>query len=771
MRLRPSDPPAPPPARIRTAAPAAVLAAALSAALLAPATPAAAAEWQPLEPPLTTPWTDDVSPDNALPEYPRPQLERPDWRNLNGVWQWAPAAEGEAPPIGEELDRDILVPYPVESALSGVGEDTDRMWYRRTFTVPDSWDGRRVLLHFDAVDWRADVWVNGTEVGGHSGGYDRFSLDVTDALREGDNEVVVGVHDPTDAGSQPVGKQRDEPGGIFYTSYTGIWQTVWLEPVAPAHVTRVDLTPDVPGERLDAVVHAERAGGTTARVTVRDGDTVVGSARGRPGAEISVPVPDPHLWSPGDPFLYDVEVTLERRGRVVDRVASYAGMRSIDTAEVDGVVRPVLNGEYVFQMGTLDQGYWPDGIATAPTDEALRFDIQAHKELGYNTIRKHVKVEPDRWYYWADRLGVLVWQDMPSMAEVPDAAGREQFETELREMIDQHRSSPAITHWIPFNEGWGQYDGARIADEVAAMDPSRLVTGASGWHDTGNGDVIDSHIYTGPGDPAPATGTRASVLGEYGGLGLRVEGHEWSPGNGFGYEMVSDGASLTHRYTGMLAGLQRLERTNGLSGAIYTEITDVENELNGLYTYDRRELKVDPEAVRAAHEDLIAGRPVSEAADLPAGEWRSLRVTTPGHTDRYIRHADGLGFTAVVDGSGSDLLKADATWKMVPGLADDACYSLESRNYPGEYLRHREDRVRRDADDGTRLFDQDATWCAVPGLSGTGVSLRSYNYPDHFLRHYDSELWLAGMGGPQPYDTAELFAEDASWAVADPWAP
>ncbi|GAB3440592.1 hypothetical protein GCM10027570_06200 [Streptomonospora sediminis] len=748
------------------------LAAAATAAVLplTAAPPAQAAEWTPLEPPLETPWTDDVSADNALPEYPRPQLVRDEWRNLNGEWEWSPAKQGEAPPIGQSLDRNILVPYPVESALSGIGEDTDRMWYRRTFTVPDSWDGRRVKLNFDAVDWRADVWVNGTKVGDHRGGYDRFSLDVTDALKEGGNEVVVGVHDPTDSGRQAVGKQRNDPGGIFYTSYSGIWQTVWMEPVGPAHTTSVDLTPDVEGEQLNAVVHAARAGGATAHVTVRDGGTVVGTASGKPGSTIEVPVPDPHLWSPDDPFLYDVEVTLNRGSKVRDRVESYAGMRSVGTKKVDGVLRPVLNGEYVFQMGPLDQGYWPDGISTAPTDEALKFDIRAAKDLGFNTIRKHVKVEPDRWYYWADRMGMLVWQDMPSMAGQPDQAAKDQYEHELQEMIDQHRSSPSITQWIPFNEGWGQYDGARIADEVAKSDPSRLVTGASGWHDTGNGDVIDSHIYVGPGDPAPATDSRIAVLGEYGGLGLRADGHEWSPGNGFGYEMVSDSDALTTRYEGLTAGVQRLERTNGISAAIYTEITDVENELNGLWTYDRQRLKVDPAKVRDAHRDLIAGRPVGGSAELPVNEPKSLRVTTPGFDDRYIRHQDSLGFTAEVDESGSDTLKQDATWRIVPGLADDRCYSLESVNQPDEYLRHRASRVRLEAPDGSELFREDATWCATPGLAGDGISLRSYNFPDQHLRHYDSELWLAGVGGPEPYETSKLFNEDATWAVEDPWA-
>ncbi|MCT2589938.1 AbfB domain-containing protein [Streptomyces sp. N2-109] len=722
---------------------------------------------------LTTPWTAEVSPDNALPEYPRPQMTRQDWKNLNGTWQWQPAAEGEQPPFGQTLDREILVPYPEESALSGIRESHDRMWYRRAFTVPQDWQGRQVQLNFGAVDWKADVWVNGTKVGAHSGGYDSFTLDVTDALRAGDNELLVGVHDPTDGGGQPVGKQRDNPGGIFYTSASGIWQTVWLEPTAAAHVTRLDTEPDVTGERLAVTARTAGATGTTVRVTARDGDRVVGSATGAPGEPVRVPVPDPHLWSPDDPFLYDLDVALEQGGRQVDKVTGYFGMRSIGKAVVDGVLRPVLNGEPVFQQGTLDQGYWPDGIYTAPTDDALRFDLQAHKDLGFNTVRKHVKVEPDRYYYWADRLGLMVIQDMPSMDGEPTQDSRTQFERELRAMVDQHRSFPSIVNWVPFNEGWGQYDGARIADMVKGWDSSRLVTGASGWHDTGNGDIVDSHVYVGPGRPTPPSSTRISALGEYGGLGLVVPGHEWSPGDGFGYEMVDDEQELTDRYVGLTVAVQQLQRGQGLSQAIYTEITDVENEANGLWTYDRRELKVDAARVKEANRALIEGRRVGGSVDLPRDAYRSLRVTTPGFTDRYLRHYDALGFTEPVDAGSPDLLKQDATWKIVPGLADPSCYSLESRNYPGEYLRHQESRVQRAAPDGSLLFREDATWCAVPGLSGTadGVSFRSYNYPQKYLRHYDTELWLAGNGGSTaPYETRASFADDVTWAVENPWA-
>jgi hypothetical protein len=732
----------------------------------------AAEPWRPGTPPLSTPWTSQVGPANALPEYPRPQLTRPDWQNLNGVWEWAPAAAGEQPPIGRALDRSILVPYPVESALSGVQEHHDRMWYRRAFTVPDSWSGRRVKLNFGAVDWQADVWVNGTRVGGHTGGYTEFSFDVTAQLRAGSNEIVIGVFDPTDAGGQPVGKQRLSPGGIFYTASSGVWQTVWLEPVATAHVTRLDITPDVPGGRVNVIVRA--TGGATATVAVSTAAGVVGTASGAPGTTISVPVPNARLWSPDDPFLYDLRVTLSGG----DAVGGYFGMRSVGLGLVDGVLRPLLNGRFVFQMGTLDQGFWPDGLHTAPTDAALRFDVQAHKDLGYNTIRKHVKVEPARWYHWADRLGVLVWQDMPSMTttRAPDAAARSNFESELRQVVDQLRSTTSVVQWVPFNEGWGAYEPARIADLVKGWDPTRLVNNNSGRNccgnvDGGNGDLVDDHAYVGPGDTVRPTATRAAVLGEYGGLGLRVAGHEWSPGNGGSYEMEPDGPSLENRYLGLLSQVQRLITTNGLSAAIYTEIADVENEVNGLYTYDRAVLKVNGTRLRDAHRALLSGTPVHGRTAVPVGELRSLQVTTPGFTDRYARHQDGRGLTEHVDSASSALLKADATWRLVPGLADSSCTSFESRNFPGEYLRHRDWAVHRERDDGSALLRQDATWCARPGLTGSDVSFESLNHPGRFLRHVDARLWLADNGGGAPQHAPAFYGQDVTWRLAPPWAP
>ncbi|GAA3703225.1 glycoside hydrolase family 2 [Nonomuraea antimicrobica] len=545
---------------------------------------------------LKTEWTDEVDPANPLPEYPRPQLARDRWRSLNGTWQFAPAKAGEAAPIGRDLPERIVVPYPVESQLSGIGRHEERMWYRRTFEVPRDWRGERLLLHLDAVDWNATVYVNGKQVTTHKGGYDRISVDVTAALkRSGTQELVVGVHDPTDQGAQPIGKQRLSPSGIWYTAVSGIWQTVWIEPVSKDRIDRVDTTPDLRGEALYVTVQGSSG---TATVIARDGRRVVGVVRGQVGKELRLPVPDPKLWSPDDPHLYDLEVRLKD-----DKVESYFGMRSI---EVSGN-RTLLNGQPVFQIGPLDQGFWPDGIYTPPTDEALRYDLVQTKALGFNAVRKHVKVESDRWYHHADQLGLLVWQDMPSAFRTTD---RPQFEAELRELVDQHRSSPSIVMWVPFNEGWGQYDQARIADLVKSWDPSRLVNNMSGINccgavDGGNGDVKDFHIYPGPGNPGKPSGTRANVIGEYGGLALPVVGHTWS-GGGWGYAVEPDPESLTTRYVNMIKEIERLHACEQLSAAIYTQTTDVETEINGLMTYDRAVTKPDVKRVHDAHKALTS---------------------------------------------------------------------------------------------------------------------------------------------------------------------
>ncbi|MFE5369514.1 PA14 domain-containing protein [Streptomyces mirabilis] len=569
---------------------------------------------------LRTKWADEVGPDNALPEYPRPQLTRDAWRNLNGRWQFAAATAGEQPPVGKTLGEHILVPYPVESQLSGVERHEDRMWYRRTFTVPADWhigSGRRLLLNFGAVDWQSEVYVNGVRVAEHRGGYDKFGVDVTDALKPGrSQELIVGVYDPTDAASgenPPLGKQRLDPSGIWYTPTSGIWQTVWMEPVAPDHVDSLKLTPDVAGGRLTVEPKGVRDG-LPVTATAYEGGRKVATVTGRTGQPLTLKIAHPRLWSPDDPFLYDLRVSVGR-----DRVGSYFGMRSISVEKVDGTPRTVLNGKPVFMMATLDQGFWPDGLYTAPTDEALAYDLRMHKEMGFNAVRKHIKVEPDRWFYWADRLGLLVWQDMPAMTAGvnPSAAARVEYEREMKLMIDQHISSPSVVMWVTFNEGWGQYDEGRIADQAKSWDPTRLVNGMSGLNlgaDGGTGDIMDEHGYPSPALPPAPDGRRALVSGEYGGLGLAVPGHAWSVQQSY---VDVDPSTYTDDYLARLAEVRALA-CRGSNGAVYTQISDVEGELNGLLTYDRKVVKPDVGRLRAAHEALIADASRATPTGCPA---------------------------------------------------------------------------------------------------------------------------------------------------------
>jgi hypothetical protein len=561
--------------------------------------------WQPKTPPLSTPWTAAVSPTQVLPEYPRPQLVRSRWLNLNGEWQFENAIEGEAPPVGQNLEEAILVPFPIESALSGIMRDQDRMWYRRTFTIPTEWAGERVLLNFGAVDWEATVYVNGQPVGSHRGGYDAFSLDITDQLNGGLNELIVNVYDPTNEANPPLGKQRLNGTGIWYTPASGIWQTVWLEPVPAAFITRLQLTPDLDQQAVQLLVSGGGITTHTIEASVWYSGTFVASATGSVSSPITISIPTPRLWSPDDPFLYDVQVDLKLDSTVVDHVSSYFGMRKISLGRIRKTVRPLLNNQFVFQIGVLQQGYWPDGIYTAPTDEALRFDLEQAKALGYNLVRLHMKIEPARWYYWADRLGLMVWQDMPAMRNnhTPSEEDQAQFEIELKEMIDERSNSPAIIMWVLFNEGWGQYATTRLTGLIKSWDPSRLADNASGWRDEWTGDVIDRHNYVDPAAPRRQA-NRASVLGEFGGIGLKIEGHTWGD-LAYAYEWRESGAELQSRYEGLIPQLQDLIASSGLSAAVYTQLVDVEGELDGLLTYDRIVTKIDVAALRAAHQSLI----------------------------------------------------------------------------------------------------------------------------------------------------------------------
>jgi beta-galactosidase/beta-glucuronidase len=577
------------------------------------------AEWRMGSAPLMTPWANRIGPANVLPEYPRPMMERKDWLNLNGVWQFEESSLGAAPPLGRVLNEAILVPFPWESAISGIRRQIDsrRAWYRREFTVPSGWGGRRVLLHFGAVDWESSVFVNGRLAGTHRGGYDAFTFDITASLKPGAaNELIVGVFDPGNDEAIAVGKQNNQrfkdPRGYAYTPSSGIWQTVWLEPVGEVAIRELHTVPDVDAGRVVITVNADPgASGVSVEVEVRDGDRVLSSASGAVNSPIDLVFPKPRLWSPEDPFLYGLEVTLRRGNVALDGVKSYFGMRKIAIRRHvingrDGLMKIELNNRTLFQMGPLDQGYWPDGIYTAPTDEALRWDIEQMKRFGFNMVRKHIKVEPQRWYYWCDKLGILVWQDMPSTFKKRTEEERTQFETELHRMVKSHWNHPSIVNWIVFNEHWGAYDVERLTEMVMALDPSRLVTGNSGM-DAGRphidyevGHIKDNHHYRPPTNPM-ANNRRAAVNGEYGAIGYRLAGHVWNAGGPWvhdTYQGIEDSTAEYEKFIGMVV---RFRDEDHLCGAVYTQWTDVESEMNGLYTYDRKKAKLDAERVTRAN--------------------------------------------------------------------------------------------------------------------------------------------------------------------------
>jgi beta-galactosidase/beta-glucuronidase len=601
---------------------------------------APAADWAPKAAPIMTRWAKDVDPAKPLPEYPRPTMVREQWQNLNGLWDYAirPKAEGKP----EKWDGKILVPFPVESALSGVmqtvGPDK-RLWYRRKFVTPAKWSGPKVLLHFGACDWETTVWVNGKELGTHRGGYDPFTFELPDQPPSGaEQEIVVAVWDPSDAGPQPRGKQVRRPNGIWYTPTTGIWQTVWIEPVGhptsagPMYVTNVRFTPDIDKGEVEVLVEInDPSPNVWAEVVVGGGPVWQPGIAGETiatGQPHRLKIPKPHIWTPADPHLYDATIHLVREHPAYkmrehgETVSSYFAMRKASVGkDAKGVTRLMLNNKPYFQLGPLDQGFWPDGIYTAPTDDALKSDIETTKALGFNMARKHVKVEPERWYYWCDKLGLLVWQDMPSGdREAGNRPGREIrrskesaeiYDRELKAIIDARRNHPCIVMWVPFNEGWGQFDTVRVAEWVKKYDPSRLVNCASGWNDFPTGDVHDIHVYRGPGSPKPEE-KRAAVLGEFGGLGLPLKGHTWVESDrNWGYGgALRNAEELTRTYLSLIERLHPLIGDPGLSAAVYTQTTDVEVEVNGLMTYDRAIVKMPAESIAAAHKKLWGPPPV-----------------------------------------------------------------------------------------------------------------------------------------------------------------
>ena len=579
------------------------------------------AQWKPAGDRIKTSWAEQINPENVLPEYPRPIMERGEWKNLNGLWQYAIVDKGARTP--QAFDGEILVPFAVESSLSGVQkriDDTKELVYQRTFEVPSAWKGKQVLLHFGAVDWKADVWVNDVKVGSHTGGYAPFSFDITPALVAKSNKLVVRVWDPTDKSYQPRGKQVSKPSGIWYTPVSGIWQTVWLEPVNEKHIANLRILPDVDANvlKVDACV-AEGTATDMLEVSVYDGNQLVASGKSINGEQVDVEMPqDVKLWSPDSPFLYTLKVALINKGKVVDKVDSYAAMRKFSSRrDENGIVRLELNNQPLFQFGPLDQGWWPDGLYTAPTDEALRYDVQKTKDFGFNMIRKHIKVEPARWYMHCDQLGIIVWQDMPSGDKNPEWQMRKYFDgaerlrspeseanyrKEWKEIMDYLYSYPCIGTWVPFNEAWGQFKTQEIAEWTKQYDPSRLVNPASGGNHYTCGDILDLHNY-----PAPSMylydAQRATVLGEYGGIGLVLKDHLWEPNRNWGYVQFNSSKEATDEYVKYAEMLYNLV-VKGFSGAVYTQTTDVEIEVNGLMTYDRKVIKLDEKRVREINQRI-----------------------------------------------------------------------------------------------------------------------------------------------------------------------
>ncbi len=570
---------------------------------------------------LKSAWGEQVNPENPLPEYPRPQMKRNEWRNLNGQWSYALTEKGSSFPTA--FDGKILVPFPIESSLSGVQKrvgENQELWYQRTFTIPSSWKNKQVILNFGAVDWKADVWVNDIKVGMHKGGYTPFSFDVTPFLiKDGAQKLMVRVWDPTDKGFQPRGKQVEDPGGIWYTPVTGIWQTVWIEPVEKTYISHLKTIPNIDGENVTVLASVEGiTSSDIVEVRVLENGNVKGIGRAAAREEVLVSLSGAKLWSPEFPFLYDMEVSVLREGKELDKVESYLGMRKISVArDANGIVRMQLNNKDYFQFGPLDQGWWPDGLYTAPSDEALLYDIKKTKDFGFNMIRKHVKVEPARWYYHCDREGILVWQDMPNGDSSPkwqmrnyfkglelkrSAESEANFRREWKEIMDLTYSNPSVVVWVPFNEAWGQFKTPEIVEWTKNYDPSRLVNPASGGNHYDVGDILDMHNY-----PEPVMGLfdskRVNVLGEYGGIGLAVEGHLWEQDRNWGYVQYKTSEEATDAYIKMAEKLKQLI-PNGYSAAVYTQTTDVEMEVNGLMTYDRKIIKLIEERIRKVNKEV-----------------------------------------------------------------------------------------------------------------------------------------------------------------------
>lgn len=611
-------------------------------------------QWKPVGDKIATEWKSKVTPDNAWQEYPRPQLVRTAWQNLNGLWEYAIRPKGESKP--RVFDGKILVPFCVESSLSGVGKPllpTQELWYKKQISLPSNWNGKNIILHFGAVDYKTSVYLDDKLVGEHTGSSDPFSFDITAYLNGRPQELIVKVWDPTDSETQPRGKQVLKPVGFWYTAVSGIWQTVWLEPVAKTRIYSLNPVANIDDQSVDLVSQLENPqGNERLKVSVFRKGKMVLETDELYKPSIGLKIPKPELWTPASPALYDLKVEVTRDGKLLDQFSSYFAMRKISLGkDLNGDVKLMLNNEPLFQWGVLDQGWWPESLLTPPTDEALKYDMEVLKRLGFNMIRKHIKVEPARFYFHADTMGLLVWQDMPSGfvrsdpkqhvsfdAELdwdrPDESART-FEQEWKSIMDNLRFFPSIVVWVPFNEGWGQYDSERISAWTENYDKTRLVNATSGWTDRKVGTMFDAHQYPGPSmEPGIQNPGRAMVLGEFGGLGWPVKGHIWDAGrNNWGYRTFLSESDYTRAYSKVIRNVYPLI-SRGLAAAIYTQTSDVEAEVNGLLTYDRKRLKVDEAEAIALHSKLYekyskAEFLVPDSEISPSNLYTSS--TQPGH--------------------------------------------------------------------------------------------------------------------------------------------
>ncbi|MBR2923594.1 MAG: glycoside hydrolase family 2 [Clostridia bacterium] len=571
---------------------------------------------------LMTEWGKHLNPDCILQEYPRPQMKRDSYLNLNGAWDYAITDTQTQP---DQWDGTILVPFSPESVLSGVERTLQKdqtLWYHRTLMLPEGFlpEGGHLLLHFGAVDQEATILLNGKEMGSHIGGYNAFTIDLTDGWQQGENQLIVKVKDETDAGSRSRGKQKTKRGGIWYTPQSGIWQTVWMEAVPGEYIHGLQMIPHVESAQLELTIETDARSTMECTVVIKGTSHTV-----KANTPALLPVENMQLWSPENPHLEDFTVTMGD-----DRVESYLAMRSVAVSkDENGIMRLFLNGKPYFHNGLLDQGYWPDGLYTAPSDEALIYDIQTLKELGFNMLRKHIKVEPMRWYYHCDRIGMLVWQDMPSggsqyklpVISAPlitgihlkdkhyrwfareDAVQRDAYYEELEEMILQLRNVPSIVLWVPFNEGWGQFDAHKACALIEELDPSRPIDHASGWHDQGIGQLQSLHVYFRPYRFQPDKKGRAVVLSEFGGYNLRLEGHCFNEID-YGYKKLQTQEELWTAYEKLFREQILPAIPKGLAATVYTQVSDVEDELNGLFTYDRAVVKLPAEKLKALNAEI-----------------------------------------------------------------------------------------------------------------------------------------------------------------------